>query len=74
MTPAELTAAGVRLYGERWQSSLAVALGVNPRIMRRWLSGAVLIPRGVVDDITALEGIARNRAARDSARKAREGP
>ena len=72
MTPADLTAAGVRLYGERWQSSLSAALGVSPRIMRRWLSGAVLIPAGVAADLSALEGIARNRATREEARRARQ--
>jgi ribosome-binding protein aMBF1 (putative translation factor) len=30
---------GRQLYGERWQSPLASALGVNPRLLRYWLSG-----------------------------------
>jgi len=30
---------GRQLYGERWQSPLANALGINPRLLRYWLSG-----------------------------------
>lgn len=39
MTPAELRSHGERLYGPRWQTSLARALPVNPRTVRAWLSG-----------------------------------
>ena len=39
MTPAELRAAGRLLYGDRWQTPLAQALGVNPRTVRGWFSG-----------------------------------
>jgi hypothetical protein len=39
MTPAELRNHGERLYGPRWQSKLAGALGVTPRSVRYWLSG-----------------------------------
>lgn len=39
MTPAELREIGERLFGPSWQSSLARALPVNPRTVRRWLNG-----------------------------------
>ena len=39
MTPTELRAAGRLLYGDRWQTPLARALGVNPRTVRGWFSG-----------------------------------
>lgn len=49
MTPAQLTKAGVELYGERaWQTRMAEALGVDPSTVRRWVSGAVPIPQPVV--------------------------
>ncbi len=35
----ELIAVGERLYGARWQSALARALGVSDRTVRRWLAG-----------------------------------
>jgi hypothetical protein len=39
MTPEELREIGERLYGPRWQSSLARALPVSTRTIRYWLSG-----------------------------------
>jgi len=47
MTPNELATAGRALYGERWQTSLAVNLQVADRTMRRWLAGDTTIPDGV---------------------------
>jgi hypothetical protein len=58
MTPDELAQGGERLYGPRWQTSLARALGVNPRILRRWVSGRYTIPEAVAEDIAALVEIA----------------
>lgn len=37
-------AAGLALYGSRWQTDLAVALDVNSRTMRRWVAGERAIP------------------------------
>lgn len=39
MSPAEIREIGERLYGPRWQSKLARALGVSTRSVRYWLSG-----------------------------------
>lgn len=48
MTPEDLRAAGVELYGEwGWQTRLAEALGVDGSTVRRWVSGAVPIPNPV---------------------------
>src|SRR2546426_214080 len=47
MTPNELAAAGRALYGERWQTSLAVDLQVADRTMRRWFASETPIPGGV---------------------------
>lgn len=44
MTPAELRAAGEALYGERWQTPLARALGVTARLVRYWLAEDRPIP------------------------------
>jgi hypothetical protein len=46
MTPDELAAAGRALYGERWQTSLAIDLSISDRTMRRWLVSQTLIPDG----------------------------
>lgn len=53
MTPEELREIGERLFGSRWQTKLARSLEngdgthVNPRTVRRWLSGESHIPAGV---------------------------
>jgi plasmid maintenance system antidote protein VapI len=39
MTPEDLRLAGERLYGSRWQTTLARRLKVSTRTVRRWLSG-----------------------------------
>lgn len=45
MSPDELKAAGVKLYGDwGWQTRMAEALGVDGSTVRRWVSGAVPIP------------------------------
>ncbi len=42
LTPFTLRKAGPALYGERWQSELARALGVTDRTIRRWLGGGAI--------------------------------
>lgn len=54
MTRAELATIGEALYGPRWQSELARALGVGLRRMQRWAAGDFAIPDGVRADIRAL--------------------
>jgi hypothetical protein len=61
MTPDDLTTSGLRLYGQRWQGPLAIALGVNGRTLRRWVSGQNPIPESVADDIATLIAIAGKR-------------
>lgn len=51
MTPKLLRQVGEALYGPRWQTDLADALGVGDRTMRHWLSGARPMPEGVWRDI-----------------------
>jgi len=38
-TPDDIAAAGRLIYGERWQASLAQALGVSDRTLRYWMAG-----------------------------------
>lgn len=54
MTPTDLRRIGEALYGERWQTPLANALGVADRTVRRWVAGDSAIPDGVRDDLAAL--------------------
>ena len=50
-----LIAAGRALYGDRWQTDLAAALGISDaRRVREWLSGARRIPPGIWSDIILL--------------------
>jgi transcriptional regulator with XRE-family HTH domain len=46
--------AGRALYGERWQTSLARALGVTDRTVRRWAAGQAQPSRGVYADLASL--------------------
>jgi hypothetical protein len=39
MTQDDLREIGRSLYGEDWQTPLALALGVNPRTVRKWFAG-----------------------------------
>lgn len=51
MTPDKMARIGRALYGERWQTSLAVDLGVADRTMRRWLARESPIPDGVDSEL-----------------------
>lgn len=46
MSPTELGAIAVRLFGERWQRPLADALGMSPGSVSNWLreEGRVPVP------------------------------
>lgn len=39
-SPDRLARVGVALFGSRWQSDMAQALGVTDRTVRRWAAGA----------------------------------
>lgn len=54
MTPNTLEQAGVALYGPRWQTDLARALGVADRTMRRWANGVNPIPAGIAEELLHL--------------------
>lgn len=41
LLPNELGDVGRLLYGERWQTPLAAALGVSDRTLRYWLAGTI---------------------------------
>ncbi len=49
-----LREAGAALYGPRWQSDLARALGVSDRTVRRWDAGSHNVPAGAWSDLRAL--------------------
>lgn len=51
---AELERAGRLLYGERWQTDLARALGVGDRRVREWVAGDRRPSAGVWADIAVL--------------------
>jgi hypothetical protein len=46
VTPAQLRATGERLYGERWITPLAVAIGRHPMTIYKWLKLAELPESG----------------------------
>jgi hypothetical protein len=50
-----LEEAGAALYGPRWQTDLAHALGVSDRTIRRWIAGGdASIPESVWADIAVV--------------------
>jgi len=49
-----IVAVGQALYGSRWQSELARALGVAIRTVQRWSSGNTEPQPGVYRDLLAL--------------------
>ncbi len=55
MTPKELEAVGKRLYGERWKTPLANAVGVDRVTVARWAKGGHTIPPYVDLAIEALK-------------------
>ena len=42
-----IRAVGEHLWGSRWQTDMAIALGVNDRTVRRWASGAQVPQPGI---------------------------
>lgn len=53
LTKENLEKYGIALFGSRFQTDLAAALGVNDRTMRRWISGESNIPN-LNDELLAL--------------------
>ncbi len=56
MTQYDLHKIGEALYGERWQTALAKALGISPRYVRSWLQGRAPVPQHRVEQIRDLCG------------------
>jgi hypothetical protein len=52
--PEHIARAGNLLFGDRWQSDLARAVGVGDRRVREWMSGDRRPPAGVWAEIAAL--------------------
>ena len=49
-----IAAVGEALYGSRWQSEMARAIGVADRTMRRWVAGTHPVPAGVYAQLLEL--------------------
>ena len=52
--PSILKDAGQALFGERWQTDISRALGVNDRTVRRWHNSTHNPPAGVIADLKRL--------------------
>ena len=48
---ALLSRVGEALYGKRWQTHLARALGVTDRQLRRWIALEAYIPWSFLDEV-----------------------
>ena len=51
MTPDLLRSAGEALFGSQWQGRFSVDFNVNPRTLRRFLSGQDDIPLSMIHEI-----------------------
>jgi hypothetical protein len=54
ITPNQLATTGRALYGERWQTTLALDLQVADRTLRRWLAGEIAIPGNIEIELREL--------------------
>jgi transcriptional regulator with XRE-family HTH domain len=52
--PPLIVAVGTALYGSRWQSELARALGVAIRTVQRWAAGDIEPPAGVYGELAPI--------------------
>jgi hypothetical protein len=59
-TPPPLAEIGEALYGDRWQRSMARALGVSERTVRYWAAGHHPVPISLSPQLV---GLARDRRA-----------
>lgn len=71
MTPDNLRVIGRLLYGRRWQTPLAYAVGVHPRTVVRWERGEAAMPQDLPRRLADLAQ-ARQYAAREAERLARQ--
>lgn len=55
MTPKELEEAGKRLYGDKWKSPMARAVGVERTTVARWAKDDGVVPAYVELAIEALK-------------------
>lgn len=53
MTPTELSRVGEALFGARWQTEMALAVGVADRTVRRWAAGDTAVPSAIVPKLVA---------------------
>jgi len=58
MTPTELQAIGMAVFGMEWQSALARAIDMSPRHMRRLTAGVSPITETIAADIRRVLGVA----------------
>ncbi|MEE8657679.1 Transcriptional regulator [Acetobacteraceae bacterium EV16G] len=61
ITRDHLQETGEALFGPRWQSELASALGVNVRTVQRWISGKNPLPDWLAKDLAELVTEHRDR-------------
>jgi hypothetical protein len=52
LTPVLLRSAGEALWGTQWQRPFSEAFGINPRTLRRFLSGADAIPTSLALEVS----------------------
>lgn len=62
MTSADLRLIGRLLYGRRWQTPLAQAIGVHPRTVARWECGETAMPEDLLERLHRAARLAVDRS------------
>jgi hypothetical protein len=62
VTPAKLRVIGRLLYGRRWQTPLAYAVGVHPRTVTRWERGDTAMPEDLPERLRHAAELAVERS------------
>ena len=62
MTPADLRVIGRLLYGRRWETPLAQAIGLHPRTVTRWERGDTAMPEDLPERLHHAARLAVDRS------------
>ncbi|RUW56707.1 hypothetical protein [Mesorhizobium sp. M8A.F.Ca.ET.021.01.1.1] len=60
LSPADLEAAGLLIYGANWRAAMAEHMGVDPSLIWRYMTLKTLVPRSFAVAVEALATIKRH--------------
>ncbi|QIV65867.1 hypothetical protein Cp1R7AA1_016 [Mesorhizobium phage Cp1R7A-A1] len=60
LSPADLEAAGLLIYGQNWRAALAEHMGVDPSLIWRYMTLKTMVPKSFALAVEALATIKRH--------------